>query len=439
MTQNVGNVASNASNASSSVDGVVGAGTSTAWEVALKQYDRAADKLKLGAAVREVLRNPKREVTVHFPVQLDDGSTRVFTGYRVWHNVTRGPAKGGIRFHPQTDLQEIRALAMWMTWKCACVKIPYGGAKGGVTCDPKQLSARELERLTRRFTTEIGDMIGPDSDIPAPDVNTNAQVMAWMMDTYSMHRGYSVPGVVTGKPVSIGGSEGRSEATGRGVVYTVQEAARSVGLQLEGARVAVQGFGNAGEAVARFIHELGAKVIAVSDSRGGVLREQGLDLGLVTRHKQETGSVVGTPRTKLISNADLLALECDILVPAALEGVLTRNNAAQVRAKIIAEAANGPTTPEADEILREAGVIVIPDILCNAGGVTVSYFEWVQDREEFFWTIDEINARLRRVMVRAFEDVYRTSIEHAIDLRLAAYMLAVSRVAEATLTRGIYP
>jgi glutamate dehydrogenase (NAD(P)+) len=314
------------------------AGASSAWQVALQQYDRAADKLDLGPAVREVLRNPKREVTVHFPVQMDDGSIRMFTGYRVWHNVTRGPAKGGIRFHPQTDLQEVRALAMWMTWKCACVKIPYGGAKGGVTCDPKKLSMRELERLTRRFTTELGDMIGPDSDIPAPDVNTNAQVMAWMMDTYSMHRGYSVTGVVTGKPVSIGGSEGRQEATGRGVVFMVQEAAKSIDLDLRGARVAVQGFGNAGEACARFLSELGARVVGVSDSRGGVVNDDGLDLPLVTRHKQETGSVVGAPRTRPVSNEELLELECDILIPAALEGVITERNAPRIQARIIAEA-----------------------------------------------------------------------------------------------------
>jgi glutamate dehydrogenase (NAD(P)+) len=414
-------------------------GASAAWSVALQQYDRAADKLNLGAAVREVLRNPKREVTVHFPVQMDDGSINVFTGYRVWHNVTRGPAKGGIRFHPQVDLSEIRALSMWMTWKCACVKIPYGGAKGGVTCDPKKLSLRELERLTRRFTTELGEMIGPDSDIPAPDVNTNPQVMAWMMDTYSMHRGYSVTGVVTGKPVSIGGSEGRQEATGRGVVFMVQEAAKAIDLDLRGARVAVQGFGNAGEAAARFLHELGARVVAVSDSRGGVFDGDGLDLPLVTRHKQETGSVIGAPRTRAVSNEELLELECDILVPAALEGVISERNAPHIRARIIAEAANGPTNPEADDILRRRNVVVIPDILCNAGGVTVSYFEWVQDREEFFWSLDEINARLRRIMVRAYDDVQRTATEHDIDLRLAAYMLAVSRVAEATMTRGIYP
>ena len=344
-----------------------------------------------------------------------------------------------MRFHPRSDLQEIRALAMLMTWKCACVKIPYGGAKGGVTCDPKTLSLRELEHLTRRFTTEISDMLGPDSDIPAPDVNTNAQIMAWMMDTYSMHRGYSVTGVVTGKPVSIGGSEGRQEATGRGVVYTVQEAAKVIDLDLHGARVVVQGFGNAGDAAARFIGELGAKVVAVSDSRGGVFNGDGLDLALVARHKQETGSVTGAPRTRAISNEELFELDCDILIPAALEGVITERNAPRIRARIIAEAANGPTNPEADHILRERGVMVIPDILCNAGGVTVSYFEWVQDREEFFWSIDEINARLRRVMVRAFEDVHRTSVEHDIDLRMAAYMLSVSRVAEATLTRGFYP
>jgi glutamate dehydrogenase (NAD(P)+) len=414
-------------------------GMKAAWKVALEQYDRAADRLNLGPAVRDVLRYPKREVTVHFPVQLDDGSSRIFRGYRVWHNIARGPAKGGIRFHPDSDLDEIRALAMLMTWKCACVKIPYGGAKGGVTCDPKALSRRELEHLTRRFTTEISDMIGPDSDIPAPDINTNAQIMAWMMDTYSMHRGYSVTGVVTGKPVSIGGSEGRQEATGRGVVYTIQEAAKAVDLDLNGARVVVQGFGNAGDAAARFIGELGAKVIAVSDSRGGVFDGDGLDLPLVTRHKQETGSVIGTPRTRAVTNAELLELDCDILIPAALEGVITERNAPRIQARIIAEAANGPTNPQADDILRERGIMVIPDILCNAGGVTVSYFEWVQDREEFFWSIDEINARLRRVMVRAFEDVHRTAVEHDIDMRLAAYMLSVSRVAEATLTRGFYP
>jgi glutamate dehydrogenase (NAD(P)+) len=411
----------------------------SAWDMSLRQYDRAAEKLQISPIVREVLRWPKREITFHFPVLMDDGSTRVYTGYRVWHNVTRGPAKGGIRYHPQTDLNEVRALAMWMTWKCACVKIPYGGAKGGVTCDPKALSSRELERLTRRFTTELGEFIGPDSDIPAPDVGTNPQVMAWMMDTFSMHRGYSVPGVVTGKPLSVGGSEGRIEATGRGVVYTIQEAAKAIGMDLEGARVAVQGYGNVGWNTARFMDELGAKVVAVSDSQGGVFAGDGLDLALVSRHKEETGSVVGAPRTRSITNEETLEVECDILVPAALESMITARNAARVRARIVAEAANGPTTPDADDILRARGTFLIPDILCNAGGVTVSYFEWVQDREEFFWTIEEINARLRRVMVRAFEDVYRMALEHDVDMRMAAYMLAVHRVADATLTRGIYP
>ncbi len=409
------------------------------WEIALEQYDRAADKLNLSPAVRDVLRWPKREVTVHFPVQLDDGSTRVFTGYRVWHNVTRGPAKGGIRFHPHTDLDDMRALAMWMTWKCACVKIPYGGAKGGVTVDPKLLSARELERLTRRYTTEIADMLGPDSDIPAPDVNTNAQVMAWMMDTYSMHRGYSVPGVVTGKPVSIGGSEGRSEATGRGTVYTIQEAAKVLGLEIAGARVVVQGYGNAGQASARFLAELGAKVIAVSDSRGGVFDGDGLDLPLVTRHKQETGSVIGCPRTRPVSNADLLELDCDILVPAALEGVLTADNAARVRARLVAEAANGPTTPEGDDVLRSRGVLVIPDILCNAGGVTVSYFEWVQDFSSFFWSEDEINVRLDKIMVDALKKIWDTADHHKITLRTATFAVACERILMARQERGLYP
>jgi glutamate dehydrogenase (NAD(P)+) len=319
------------------------------------------------------------------------------------------------------------------------VKIPYGGAKGGVICDPKQLSLRELERLTRRYATEISILIGPESDIPAPDVGTNAQTMAWIMDTISMHQGYSVPAVTTGKPLSIGGSEGRADATGRGVVYCIQEAAKAQKMELRGARVAVQGFGKVGEATARLLHELGCKVVALSDVTGGIYRGDGIEPGLARRHQQETGTIVGTPRTDRISNADLLALECDILVPAAIESVITEENVDSVRATIVAEGANGPTTPRADAILREKGITVIPDILCNAGGVTVSYFEWVQDREEFFWTLEEINARLRRIMTRAFDDALRLAREHEVDLRLAAYMLAVGRGAEATLTRGIYP
>jgi glutamate dehydrogenase (NAD(P)+) len=408
-------------------------------EVALEQYDRAARQLGLSPDVREVLRYPKRELVVHFPVQMDDGRTRVFTGYRVQHNITRGPAKGGLRYHPAVDLDEVKALAMWMTWKCAAVKIPYGGAKGGVICDPKEMSLRELERLTRRYTTEISMLIGPDSDIPAPDVNTNAQTMAWIMDTYSMHRGYSIPGVVTGKPLAIGGSEGRGDATGRGVVTCIQEAARIRDFDLGTARVAIQGFGNVGEASARLLHELGCRIVALGDSRGSIYRADGIDPAAALRHKQETGSVAGTPRTTDIPDDDLFEVDCDILIPAALEGVLTERNADRVKARIVAEAANGPTTPSADRIFEANGVLVIPDILCNAGGVTVSYFEWVQDREEFFWTIEEINARLRRVMSRAFEDATRVAAEHQVDLRLATYMLAVGRVAEATLTRGIYP
>jgi glutamate dehydrogenase (NAD(P)+) len=424
---------------SSSEVGRVGGGSESPFAMAQAQFDAAADRLRLNPNVRAVLREPRRELTVHFPVELDDGTTAVFTGYRVQHNLSRGPAKGGVRYHPDVTLDEVKALAMWMTWKCAVVKIPYGGAKGGVVCNPKELSLRELERLTRRYTTEIAIMIGPESDIPAPDVNTNAQTMAWMMDTISMHQGYSVPGVVTGKPIAIGGSEGRQDATGRGVVYCVQEAAKAIKLDVKDARVVLQGFGTVGSATARFLSELGAKIVAIGDSEGSVFRGDGIDLALARRQRQETGSIVGTPRTERIAKDDLLELDCDILVPAALEGVITAANAGRIKAKLIAEGANGPTTPEADEILKANGVTVIPDILCNAGGVTVSYFEWVQDREAFFWQLEEINARLRRIMTRAFEDTLRVSREHEVDLRTAAYMLAVGRVAEASLTRGIYP
>ena len=417
----------------------VGGASESLFAMAQSQFDEAADKLGLNPNMRAVLRETKRDLTVHFPVEMDDGSIGMFTGYRVQHNITRGPAKGGIRYHPMVSLDEVKALAMWMTWKCAVVRIPYGGAKGGVICDPKQLSLRELERLTRRYATEIAVLIGSDSDIPAPDVNTNPQTMAWIMDTLSMHQGYSVPAVVTGKPIAIGGSEGRADATGRGVVYCVQEAAKALKLELRDARVAVQGFGNVGEATARLLAELGCRIVAAGDSSAAIYRADGIDLALARRHKQETGQLAGTPRTDRISNDDLLECDCDILVPAALEGVITGRNAGRIRARIIAEGANGPTTPEADAVLRSKGVMVIPDILCNAGGVTVSYFEWVQDREAFFWTVEEINARLRRIMTRAFEDTLRVAREHDVDLRTAAYMLAVGRVAEATLTRGIYP
>jgi len=407
--------------------------------IAQSQFETAADRLRLNPSIRAVLREPRRELTVHFPVEMDDGSIAVLTGYRVQHNLSRGPAKGGVRYHPAVSLDEVKALAMWMTWKCAVVRIPYGGAKGGVVCDPKQLSLRELERLTRRYTTEISVLIGPESDIPAPDLNTNAQTMAWMMDTISMHQGYSVPGVVTGKPIAIGGSEGRQDATGRGLVYCVQEAAKAIKMDLKGARVALQGFGNVGEAAARFLAEAGARIIAIADSAGGIYREDGIDLALARRQRQETGTIVNTPRAERMDPERVFEVDCDILVPAAIEGQITARNADRVRARLIAEGANGPTTPEADAILRDRGVTIIPDILCNAGGVTVSYFEWVQDREAFFWTLEEINARLRRIMTRAFEDTLRMSREHEVDMRTAAYMLAVGRVAEATLTRGIYP
>jgi glutamate dehydrogenase (NAD(P)+) len=411
----------------------------SAFATAQSQFEIAADRLRLNPSVRAVLREPRRELTVHFPVELDDGTVKVFTGYRVQHNLSRGPAKGGIRYHPTVNLDEAKALAMWMTWKCAVVRIPYGGAKGAVVCNPQEGSLRALARMTRRYATEISILLGPESDIPAPDLNTNAQTMAWIMDTISMHQGYSVPGVVTGKPIAIGGSEGRQEATGRGLVYCVQEAAKSLKMDLRGARVALQGFGNVGEAAARFLAEAGARVIAIGDSEGTIYRGDGIDLSLARRTRQETGSIVGTPRTERIGHDDLFETDCDILVPAAIEGQITARNAGRVQAKLIAEGANGPTTPEADQILRDRGVTIIPDILCNAGGVTVSYFEWVQDREAFFWTMEEINARLRRIMTRAFDDTLRMSREHEIDLRTAAYMLAVGRVAEATLTRGIYP
>ncbi len=410
-----------------------------AWDIARRQFDLAADRLGLSADERAVLRNCKREFTVHFPVQLDDGSVRSFTGYRVQHNLARGPGKGGIRYHPQADLDEVRALAMWMTWKCAIVNIPFGGAKGGVAVDPRELSPRELEQLTRRYTMEIEPLIGPHSDIPAPDVNTDPQIMAWMMDTYSMHKGYTATAVVTGKPVSIGGSEGRNEATGRGCVFTIQQAAKRLGLDLAGSTVAVQGFGNVGSTAARLLHDLGCRIVAVSDSEGGIADPSGLDPHHLLRHRQETGSVVGFGATTAITNAELLTSECDILVPAALENQITAEVAERIKAKIVAEAANGPTTPAADAILHDRQVFVIPDILCNAGGVTVSYFEWVQDLQNFFWDEAEINRQLHRIMVRSFEQVYRMAQEHEVDLRQGAQMLAISQVAEATRLRGLYP
>jgi len=410
-----------------------------AWAVAQRQFDIAADLLKLDPQLRAVLREAERELIVSVPVRMDDDSVEVFTGYRVQHNLGRGPSKGGIRYHQDVTLNEVRALAMWMTWKCAVVGIPYGGGKGGVAVDPKQLSERELERLTRRFATNISVIIGPQSDIPAPDVNTNPQVMAWIMDTYSMHAGYTVPAVVTGKPIALGGSEGRAEATGRGCVVTISEAARHVGLEIIGASIAIQGFGNAGSVAAKLLDSMGARVVAVSDSQGGIYQADGLDIAAVKAWKAEHDTVVGFPGSENISNAELLELQVDVLLPAALENQITVDNADRVRARIVAEAANGPTTPDADEILHRNGVFLIPDILCNAGGVTVSYFEWVQDLNRDQWSEEVVNSKLTAIMVRSFGEVVAMAEREACDMRTAAYLLAVDRVATATALRGLYP
>lgn len=409
------------------------------FETAQNQLNIAADYLNLEPGLRKVLLSCKRELTVNFPVQMDDGNVEVYTGYRIQHSTARGPAKGGIRYHAQVSLDEVRALAMWMTWKCAVVDIPYGGSKGGVIVDPKKLSLRELESLTRRYTTEISSFIGPDTDIPAPDVNTNAQTMAWIMDTYSMQKGYTVTTIVTGKPLNIGGAEGREDATARGIQYVIQEACREKNIALAGSKVAIQGFGNAGAISARLLTEDGAVIIAVSDSQGGIYNPKGLDYRKVIAFKQEHGTVVGYPNADPVNNQELLEVDCDILIPAALEDQINGENADRVKAKIIAEAANGPTDLEADQILEDKGVFILPDILANAGGVTVSYFEWVQNIQSFFWSEVETNKRLHQIMTKAFNQVYKISQEKKVDMRTAAYILAVGRVAEASVTRGIYP
>jgi glutamate dehydrogenase (NAD(P)+) len=409
------------------------------FRVAQHQLDTVAGLISLDPAIHEVLRMPKRELTVHFPVSMDDGSTRVFTGYRVQHNQARGPSKGGIRYHPDTDLDEVRALAMWMTWKCALVNIPFGGAKGGVVCDPAALSRRELEDLTRRYTTEINVLLGPDSDIPAPDMGTNPQIMAWIMDTYSMHAGHSVPAVVTGKPIAIGGSEGRVDATGLGVVIVAEEAAHLAGRSIEGATAAIQGFGNVGSATTRFIVGAGANVHAISDASGGVYNPNGLDVAALLRHVETAGGVAGFPGGDAITNDELLTLPVDILIPAALQGQITARNAKGIRAKTIVEAANGPTTPEADDILADKGIVVVPDILANAGGVVVSYFEWVQDLQAFFWVEKEVNEKMRAILSMAFSQVVEESRRRQTNLKMAAYSVGIGRVAEAVKLRGIYP
>jgi glutamate dehydrogenase (NAD(P)+) len=413
--------------------------TGNAWEQALEQLEQAARIMNLDPNVHEVLRNPKRTLIVSAPIKMDDGSVRAFTGYRVHHNTSRGPSKGGIRYHPSVNLDEVKALAMWMTWKCAVVSIPYGGAKGGVVVDPKELSLRELEALTRRYASEILPLIGPERDIPAPDVGTDEQIMAWIMDTYSMNQGYSVPGVVTGKPMAVGGSAGRRASTARGVMYVTVATLKHLAMPVDEARVVIQGYGKVGAPVVRLLHDQGCIVVGVGDAGGAVYNPRGLSPVGLSAHWEEAKTVAGFDGGRAITNEELLELECDVLIPAALEGVLTKDNANRVQARIVVEAANGPTTPEADEIFRDRRVHVVPDILANAGGVTVSYFEWVQDIQAYFWSEDEVNARLRRIMEEAYVQVLELAEDRKVTMRQAATILGVQRVAEAHTTRGLFP
>jgi len=410
-----------------------------AYTVAMQNFELAADALQLDEDVRNMIRYPERILCVNVPVRMDNGKIECFQGYRVQHNTARGPAKGGIRFHPDVTLDEVKALSTWMTWKCAVVNIPYGGGKGGVACDPKRMSLGEIERLTRRYTASILPIIGPGQDIPAPDVYTNPQIMAWIMDTYSMTRGHLVTGVVTGKPLALGGSLGRNEATGRGTFITTEAAAQHLRIPLKGAKVVVQGFGNAGSVTAHLLDGAQADVIAVSDSRGCIYAKDGLHIPKLMLHKERTGTVLGFPGAEQITEDEMLSLDCDILVPAALENMIHAGNAGKIKAKIIAEAANGPITPEADKILEERGIFVIPDILCNAGGVTVSYFEWVQNETHLQWDLAEVNMRLEKVMRTAFTEVLEIHLESKVSMRTAAHMLAIQRVVEATRLRGLYP
>jgi glutamate dehydrogenase (NAD(P)+) len=410
-------------------------------DVALKQVDKAVSRLNLDPGIIAKIKSTRRELTVNFPVKMNDGSIKIFTGHRIQHNTTRGPAKGGIRYHPDVDLDEVKALAMWMTWKCAVVNIPFGGAKGGVTCDPKGMTPRELENMTRRYVYEISMMIGPDRDIPAPDVNTNPQVMAWILDTYSTLKGYSVPGVVTGKPLELGGSLGRLEATGKGVFTIAQEAAKQLNISIEGARVVIQGCGNVGGTAAHYFDRAGAKVIAISDYLGGIYNPKGLNVpeALSCRNQYSCFITHEGPGWEEITNKELLELDCDILIPAAIENQITHANAPKIRTKMIVEGANGPTTPEADDILNDRGVLIVPDILANAGGVTVSYFEWVQNLQELIWNEEEISDRLMRILKKSFGEILAISQKEKVDLRTAALMLGVGRVAQATKLLGIYP
>jgi glutamate dehydrogenase (NAD(P)+) len=404
----------------------------------LQEFDGAARILNLDPGIWRILTHPKRQIVVSCPVQMDNGEIEVFTGYRVQYNITLGPAKGGIRYHPEVSLDEVTALAAWMTWKCAVAHIPFGGGKGGIVCDPTRMSPRELEALTRRYVAEIIDAIGPEKDVPAPDVNTNDQVMAWVMDTYSMHVGHTETAVVTGKPIEMGGSLGRREATGRGVMIVTREAARHRGLQIQGATIAIQGFGNVGSVSAELLAAIGAKIVAVTDWKGGVYNPAGLDIPKLLDHTRTHKTVDEFPGSEPLDNAGLWGLDVDILIPAALENQITMENAPEIRAGIVVEGANGPTTPDAHRHLHERGVFVVPDILANSGGVTVSYFEWVQDRYGYFWELSEVNSRLEKKICEAFDDVLETSLRHNVDLRTAAYIVAISRVGTVTKIRGMY-
>ena len=409
------------------------------WEMARSQLRQTAAQIGMEDSMLNVLLECKKCVAVSVPTRMDDGSVRVFEGFRCTHNVARGPSKGGIRYHHEVTLEETKALAMWMTWKCALMGLPFGGAKGGVVVNPKELSVSELERMTRRYTTEIINFIGPEADIPAPDVGTSPREMAWIFDTYSMNKGYSVLGVVTGKPLEVGGSVGRTEATARGAAFCVREALRKQDLSIEDRRVAVQGFGNVGSNLALILADQGATIVALSDSHGGVHNADGIDVRAALAHKQDTGSLDGLAGAETITNDELLLIDCDVLAPCALEQVISADNAAQVKAKIICEGANGPVTPAADEILEDRGVLLLPDVLANAGGVVVSYFEWVQGLQEYFWKEEEVNARLNDIVTKAFRETLQTREQHRTSMRMAAYGLAVRRVAEATVTRGLYP
>jgi glutamate dehydrogenase (NAD(P)+) len=413
-------------------------GGGSIFNAMLQEFDGAARLLGLDPGIWKILTNPKRQIIVSCPIQMDNGDIEVFTGYRVQYNITLGPAKGGIRYHPDVSLDEVTALAAWMTWKCAVAHVPFGGGKGGVVCDPTRMSRRELEALTRRYIAEIVDAIGPEKDVPAPDVNTNDQVMAWVMDTYSMHVGHTSTAVVTGKPIEMGGSLGRREATGRGVMIVTREAAKHVGIDIQGATVAVQGFGNVGSVSADLLQKIGAKVVAVTDWKGGVYNANGLDVPKMIDYAKDKKTIDGFPGGEPLENDQLFSLEVDVLVPAALENQITLENAPSIKAKIIAEGANGPTTPEAHHLLHQRGVFVIPDILANAGGVTTSYFEWVQDRHGYFWEESEVNKRLEAKMVEAFHDVLQTALKYSVDMRTAAYIVAINRVATVTRMRGMY-